>query len=412
MSNLMDQEKLQAMAEELAKGLKTPEDLSQLSAFLTKLTVEAALKGEMNHHLGYEKNASIGRHSGNSRNGSSSKTLKGNHGELELNTPRDRNGTFEPNIVKKGQTRITGMDDQILCLYAKGMSTRDIVATFEEMYGAEISAGLVSQVTNSVIEKVIEWQSRPLDPVYPIVYMDCIVLKIRQDKQVINKAIYLVLGINLEGKKELLGMWISQNEGAKFWLSVLTELKNRGVKHLLITCVDGLKGFPEAISATFPEAKIQLCIVHMVRHSLKFVPWKDYKEVTRDLKLIYQSNTEEEAKLELERFSEKWDEKYPQISKSWNAHWHNLTTIFSYPRDIRKVIYTTNAIESLNSVIRKSVKNRKVFPSDDAALKVVYLAVESASKKWTMPIRSWKPALNRFMIEFEEELTPYINNYN
>ena len=408
----MDQEKLQAMAEELAKGLKTPEDLNKLSAFLTKLTVEAALKGEMNHHLGYEKSASIGRHSGNSRNGSSSKTLKGNHGEIELHTPRDRNGTFEPQLVKKGQTRITGMDDQILCLYAKGMSTRDIVATFEEMYGAEISAGLVSQVTNSVIEKVIEWQNRPLDPVYPIVFMDCIVLKIRQDKQVINKAIYLVLGINLEGKKELLGMWISQNEGAKFWLSVLTELKNRGVEHLLITCVDGLKGFPEAISATFPEAKIQLCIVHMIRHSLKFVPWKDYKAVTSDLKLIYQSNTEDEAKLELERFAEKWDGKYPQISKSWNSHWHNLTTIFSYPRDIRKVIYTTNAIESLNSVIRKSVKNRKVFPSDDAALKVIYLAVESASKKWTMPIRSWKPALNRFMIEFEEELTPYINNYN
>jgi len=412
MSNLMDQEKLQAMAEELAKGLKTPEDLSQLSAFLTKLTVEAALKGEMSHHLGYEKSASEGRHSGNSRNGSSSKTLKGIHGEIELDTPRDRNGTFEPQLVKKGQTRITGMDDQILCLYAKGMSTRDIVATFEEMYGTEISAGLVSQVTNSVIEKVVEWQNRPLDPVYPIVYMDCIVLKIRQDKQVINKAIYLVLGINLEGKKELLGMWISQNEGAKFWLSVLTELKNRGVKHLLITCVDGLKGFPEAISATFPEAKIQLCIVHMVRHSLKFVPWKDYKEVTSDLKLIYQSNTEDEAKLELERFAEKWDEKYPQISKSWNSHWHNLTTIFSYPRDIRKVIYTTNAIESLNSVIRKSVKTRKVFPSDDAALKVIYLAVEAASKKWTMPIRCWKPALNRFMIEFEDELTPYINNYN
>ena len=412
MSILMDQEKLQAMAEKLAKGLKTPEDLSQLSSLLTKLTVEAALKGEMNHHLGYEKSASIGRHSGNNRNGSSSKILKGNHGEIELHTPRDRNGTFEPQLVKKGQTRITGMDDQILCLYAKGMSTRDIVATFEEMYGAEISAGLVSQVTNSVIEKVIEWQNRPLDPVYPIVYMDCIVLKIQQDKQVINKAIYLVLGINLAGKKELLGMWISQNKGAKFWLSVLTELKNRGVKHLLITCVDGLKGFPEAISATFPEAKIQLCIVHMIRHLLKFVPWKDYKVVTSDLKLIYQSNTEDEAKFELERFAEKWDEKYPQISKSWNSHWHNLTTIFSYPRDIRKVIYTTNAIESLNSVIRKSVKNRKVFPSDDAALNVIYLAVESASKEWTMPIRNWKPALNRFMIEFEEELTPYINNYN
>lgn len=404
----MDIKKLQSMADELAKDLKTPEDLSQLSAFLTKLTVEAALKGEMNHHLGYNKNSSDGHHSGNSRNGTSSKILKGSHGEIELETPRDRNGTFEPLMVKKGQTRITGMDDQILCLYAKGMSTRDIVAAFQDMYGAEISAGLVSQVTNAVIEKVIEWQNRPLDPVYPIVYMDCIVLKIRQDKQVINKSVYLVLGVNVEGQKELLGMWISENEGAKFWLSVLTELQNRGVEHLLIACVDGLKGFPEAISATYPKAKIQLCIVHLVRHSLKFVPWKDYKEVTSDLKLIYQSTTEDEAKLELERFAEKWDAKYPQISKSWNANWHNLITIFSYPRDIRKVIYTTNAIESLNSVIRKSVKTRKVFPSDDAAFKVIYLAIESASKKWTMPIRDWKPALNRFMIEFEDELTPHI----
>ena len=408
MSNLMNHKKLQAMAEELAKDLKTPEDLSQLSAFLTKLTVEAALKGEMNHFLGYDKNDTTGHHSGNSRNGFSSKTLKGTHGEIELQTPRDRNGIFEPQLVKKGQSRITGMDDQILCLYAKGMSTRDIVASFQEMYGADISAGLVSQVTNSVIEKVIEWQSRPLDPVYPIVYMDCIVLKIRQDKRVINKAIYLVLGINVEGQKELLGMWISENEGAKFWLSVLTELQNRGVQHLLITCVDGLKGFPEAISATFPKAQIQLCIVHMVRHSLKFVPWKDYKEVAADLKLIYKSNTEKEGQLALDRFSEKWDEKYPQISKSWRSNWSNLITIYSYPADIRKVIYTTNAIESLNSVIRKSVKTRKVFPNDDAALKVIYLAVESASKKWTMPIRDWKPALNRFMIEFEDELTPYV----
>lgn len=404
----MNHKKLQAMAEELAKDLKTPEDLSQLSAFLTKLTVEAALKGEMNHFLGYDKNDTTGHHSGNSRNGFSSKTLKGTHGEIELQTPRDRNGIFEPQLVKKGQSRITGMDDQILCLYAKGMSTRDIVASFQEMYGADISAGLVSQVTNSVIEKVIEWQSRPLDPVYPIVYMDCIVLKIRQDKRVINKAIYLVLGINVEGQKELLGMWISENEGAKFWLSVLTELQNRGVQHLLITCVDGLKGFPEAISATFPKAQIQLCIVHMVRHSLKFVPWKDYKEVAADLKLIYKSNTEKEGQLALDRFSEKWDEKYPQISKSWRSNWSNLITIYSYPADIRKVIYTTNAIESLNSVIRKSVKTRKVFPNDDAALKVIYLAVESASKKWTMPIRDWKPALNRFMIEFEDELTPYV----
>ena len=408
MSTMMDHKKLQAMAEELAKDVKTPDDLNQLSAFLTKLTVEAALKGEMSHHLGYDKSELEGHNSGNSRNGYSSKKLKGDHGEIDLQTPRDRNSTFEPQLIKKGQSRITGMDEQILSLYAKGMSTRDIVATFQEMYGADISAGLVSQVTNSVMEKVVEWQSRPLDAVYPIVYLDCIVLKIRQDKRVINKAIYLVLGINIEGHKELLGMWVSENEGAKFWLSVLTDLQNRSVQHMLIACVDGLKGFPDAINSTFPDAKIQLCIVHMVRNSLKLVPWKDYKAVTSDLKSIYQSITEQEASLELDRFADKWDEKYPQISKSWRANWENLITIFDYPADIRKVIYTTNAIESLNSVIRKSVKTRKVFPSDDAALKVVYLAVEAASKKWTMPIRNWKPALNRFMIEFEEQLAPHI----
>jgi putative transposase len=404
----MDKKKLQAMAEELAKDIRTPDDLSQLSAYLTKLTVEAALKGEMNHHLGYDKNDSTGHNSGNNRNGHSSKRLIGDHGQIDIQTPRDRNATFEPQLIKKGQSRITGMDQQILSLYAKGMSTRDIVATFDEMYGAEISAGLVSQVTNTVMDKVVEWQSRPLDAVYPIVYLDCIVLKIRQDKRVINKAIYLVLGINIEGHKELLGMWISENEGAKFWLSVLTDLKNRGVKHMLIACVDGLKGFPDAINSTFPNAKIQLCIVHMVRNSLKFVPWKDYKEVVADLKNIYQSVTEREASMELDNFAEKWDEKYPQISKSWRSNWENLITIFDYPADIRKVIYTTNAIESLNSVIRKSVKTRKVFPNDDAALKVIYLAVEAASKKWTMPIRNWKPALNRFMIEFEEQLAPHI----
>jgi putative transposase len=408
MSKTMDHKKLQAMAEELAKDVKTPEDLNTLSAFLTKLTVEAALKGEMNHHLGYDKNAPTGHHSGNSRNGYSTKKLKGDHGEVDIQTPRDRNASFEPRLIKKGQSRITGMDDQILSLYARGMSTRDIVAAFQEMYGADISAGLVSQVTNAVIEQVVEWQNRPLEAVYPIVYLDCIVLKIRQDKRVINKAIYLALGVNVEGHKELLGMWVSENEGAKFWLSVLTDLKNRGVKHLFIACVDGLKGFPDAINATFPDTKVQLCIVHMVRNSLKLVPWKDYKEVTSDLKQIYKSISEQEASLELDRFAEKWDEKYPQISKSWRANWANLITIFDYPDDIRKVIYTTNAIESLNSVIRKSVKTRKVFPSDDSAMKVIYLAVEAASKKWTMPIRNWKPALNRFMIEFEEQLAPHI----
>lgn len=411
----MNQHKIKALALELAKDLKTPEDLSAFSAQLTKITVEAALNAELEHHLGYAPHEIKGRNSGNNRNGYTAKRLKGDHGEIEINTPRDRDSTFEPQLVSKGQTRITGMDAQILSLYAKGMSTRDIVAAFDEMYGAEISAGLVSQVTNAVMEQVVEWQSRPLDAVYPIVYLDCIVLKIRQDKRVINKAIYLALGINVEGHKELLGMWMSENEGAKFWLSVLTDLQNRGVKHVLIACVDGLKGFPEAINATFPDARVQLCIVHMVRNSLKFVPWKDYKEVTADLKLIYHSVSEEEAALELDRFAEKWDEKYPQISKSWRAHWPNLITLFDYPQDIRKVIYTTNAIESLNSVIRKSVKTRKVFPNDNAAMKVIYLAVEAASKKWTMPIRDWKAALNRFIpssgtevIEFEEQLAPHV----
>lgn len=404
----MDQTKLQALAQELAKDIKTPEDLSALSAQLTKLTVEAALNGEMEHHLGYIKNDPKGNGSGNSRNGYSSKKLIGNHGEVEINTPRDRNAEFEPVLIKKGQNRITGMDDQILSLYAKGMSTRDIVDAFQEMYGADISAGLVSQVTNAVIDKIIEWQSRPLDAVYPVVYFDCIVIKIRQDKKVINKSIYLALGINIEGHKELLGMWISENEGAKFWLSVLTELQNRGIKEFLICCVDGLSGFPEAINTAFPKAKVQLCIVHMVRNSIKFVPWKDYKAVTADLKRIYQSVTEEEARLELEHFTEKWETKYPQIPKSWKTNWPNLITFFDFPNDIRKVIYTTNAIESLNSVIRKSVKTRKLFPNDDAAKKVIYLAIDAASKKWTMPIQNWKQALNHFMIEFEEQLAPHI----
>lgn len=300
------------------------------------------------------------------------------------------------------------MDERILFLYARGMSTRDIVATFKEMYDADVSPTLISKVTNAVLEQVIEWQARPLDPVYPIVYLDCIVVKIRQDKQVINKAVYLALGVNLEGHKELLGMWLSENEGAKFWLGVLTELQNRGVKDILITCVDGLKGFPEAISAAFPETQVQLCIVHMVRNSMKYVPWKDYKEIAADLKLIYRSKTEDEGRLELERFAEKWDERYPQISRSWQANWENLCTLFSYPEEIRRAIYTTNAIESLNSVIRKATKQRKLFPTDASALKVIYLAISEASKKWTMPIRNWKPALNHFMIVFEERLKDYV----
>ncbi|RJG51426.1 IS256 family transposase [Motilimonas pumila] len=402
----MNKKELEAFAREAAKTLKTEKDLNEFSQMLTKVTVEAALNAELDEHLGYRKNGKST--SRNSRNGYSNKTIVTEDGAIDIETPRDRLSTFEPQLVKKQQTRFTSMDDKILSLYAKGMTTREIVETFKEMYDADVSPSLISRVTDAVIANVVEWQSRPLDAVYPIVYLDCIVVKIRQDKQVINKAVYLALGVNLEGHKELLGMWLSETEGAKFWLNVLTELQNRGVQDILIACVDGLKGFPDAINTVFPETKIQLCIVHMVRNAVKYVPWKDYKAVTADLKLIYQSATEEEALMALESFSARWDDKYPQISRSWRNHWNNLNTLFAYPADIRKAIYTTNAIESLNSVIRKAIKKRKLFPTDDSARKVIYLAIMDASKKWTMPIRNWKAALNRFMIEFEDRLQDFI----
>jgi len=403
----MNKKELEAFAREAAKGIKTPEDLNEFSQMLKKITVEAALNAEMDEHLGYEKHHKST--STNSRNGKSTKRVKTEDGEFELDTPRDREGSFEPKLVKKNQTRFTSMDDKILWLYAQGMSTREIVSAFDEWYGAEISPTLVSRVTNAVIEQVIEWQSRPLDAVYPIVYLDCIVVKVRQDKRVINKSIFLALGINTEGHKELMGMWIAENEGAKFWLNVLTELQQRGVEDILIACVDGLKGFPDAINTVFPQTNIQLCIVHMVRNSLKYVSWKDYKAVTADLKRVYRSATEDEALLELERFGDAWDSQYPQITKSWRNHWQNLNTLFNYPEDIRKAIYTTNAIESLNSVIRKAIKKRKIFPSDDSARKMVYLAIKDASKKWTMPIQNWRQAMSRFIIEFEERLERHIN---
>ncbi|HIF9153297.1 TPA: IS256 family transposase, partial [Photobacterium damselae] len=348
------------------------------------------------------------RTSSNSRNGYSGKSIITDDGEVDIEIPRDREASFEPQLIRKHQTRFQSMDDKILSLYAKGMTTREIVATFKEMYDADVSPTLISKVTDSVLEQVIEWQSRPLDEVYPIVYLDCIVIKVRQDKQVINKAVYLALGVNMEGQKELLGMWLSETEGAKFWLNVLTELQNRGVKDILIACVDGLKGFPDAINTVFPETQIQLCIVHMVRNSVKYVPWKDYRAVTADLKKIYQSTTDDEALLALEQFSARWDSKYPQISRSWTTHWDNLNTLFNYPEDIRRAIYTTNAIESLNSVIRKAIKKRKLFPTDESARKVIYLAIRDASKKWTMPIRNWRQALNRFMIMFEDRLSEYM----
>ena len=401
-------EKFREMAREMGKEIKSAEDLSELMSEFLKMTVESALNAELDHHLGYDKHAVEGRNTGNSRNGFTSKSLRGTHGEEVIATPRDRLGTFEPVIVKKGQTRITGMDEQIRYLYAKGLTTREISEVFEEMYGTEVLAGLVSQVTGAVMEQIRQWQARPLEALYPIVYLDCITVKVRADRKVINKSVFLAVGINIDGEKELLGMWIAETEGARFWLSVLTELKNRGLEHVLIACVDGLTGFPDAVEVVYPKARIQLCIVHMVRNSLRYVAWKDYGKVAADLKNIYRSATEQEALLELGKFTDTWDGKYPQIGKSWHRNWPNLTAVFDYPEDIRKVIYTTNAIESLNSVIRKAIRKRKVFPTDDSAMKVVFLAAGQASKKWTKPIKDWKSALSRFMIEFEEQFAPHL----
>lgn len=404
MSSQIDKQKLNAMAKELAKDLKSEADLNVLTRSLLKATIETALESELDTHLGYEKHAKANRADGNARNGYSNKKLKSDYGEVELATPRDRNGEFEPQLVKKGQTRTGALDNQILALYSKGMSTRDIAVMLEELYGTDVSHTLISNVTDAVIEEVIEWQSRPLESVYPILYLDCLVVKVRQDKRVINKSVYLAVGLNREGRKELLGLWIAETEGAKFWMNVLTELKNRGLKDIFIACIDGLKGFAEAIVAVYPQTKIQLCIVHMVRNSLKYVSWKNRKAVAGSLKAIYSAVTEEEASRALDAFEEQWGDAYPSIGKSWRAHWPNLITFFDYPPEIRKVIYTTNVIESINSSIRKVIKNRKVFPSDESVFKVIYLAIEQVSKRWTMPVRNWNEAMNRFEIEFGDRL--------
>lgn len=392
---------LESIGKQLAKGVKTQADLKDVTGKLMKIVLESSLNAELDEHLGYVKNQKAESRRKNSRNGSYSKTVKGDHGETEITVPRDRDASFEPKIVPKGKTRLEGFEDNILALYARGMTTRDIQSAIKELYnGAGISHSVIANVTEAVIDEVNEWQSRPLDSTYPIVFLDCIVVKVRQDNRVINKAIYLALGLTCDGHKDLLGLWISENEGAKFWLSVLTDLQNRGVKDIFIVCVDGLTGFPDAIAAAFPKSKVQLCIVHMVRNSLRYVPAKDMKAVAKDLKAVYSSATLAEAERALGEFAGKWSVKYPQIERSWRRHWDNLITMFDYPSEIRKVFYTTNAIESLNSVIRKAIRNRKIFPSDQSALKVVYLSIKKASEKWTMPLRNWKPAMNRFAIEY------------
>ena len=398
----MKEDEIKEFAEKLAKNLESPTDLSNLTSQLVKMTVEAALGAEMEAHLGYAKDERSDN--SNARNGYSKKILKGNHGEVQISTPRDREGSYNPILVGKRQTRLTEFDDQIISLYARGMSTRDIADAFEDMYGAKVSHSLIAQVTDAVIEQVEAWQSRSLDDIYPIIYLDCIVVKVRQDNRVINKSIYVALGVNMDGYKDVLGLWISENEGAKFWLSVLDNLKLRGVKDVVVVCVDGLTGFPDAIASVYPKAKVQLCIVHMIRNSLKYVSFKDRKAVCQDLKRIYTAVDENSGLKALDEFAKKWNDKYAAIAPMWERHWENLRTLFEYPDEIRKVIYTTNAIESLNSVIRKAIKNRRIFPTEASAMKTVFLAINNASKKWTKPIQNWKPALNRFVIEFNERL--------
>jgi len=371
---------------------------------LTKRLVERTLEAELTDHLGYEPHASQGRGTGNNRNGKAHKTVQSESGELQIEVPRDRSGTFEPQLVKKRQRRLEGFDDKVIALYARGLSTRDIQGQLEELYGVEVSPSLISNVTNAVMEDVRVWQSRPLSAVYPILYFDAMFVKSRQEGPVKNKAVYLALGINLEGEKELLGLWIAETEGSKFWLTVFNELKSRGLQDCFIACVDGLKGLAEAIEAVFPQTQVQLCIVHKLRNSFKFVPCKDRKAVAKDLRAVYGATTLVEAEEALERFSQNWDAKYPAISPSWKAEWERLTVFFDYSPEIRRVIYTTNAIESLNYSLRRTLKTRGSFPNDDSILKILYLAINRVAKKWTMPIRNWKAALNQFVILFGDRV--------
>lgn len=373
---------------------------------LTKRLLEKALDTEMNSHLGYSKHQRS--NSSNARNGYSNKSLSTDSGNIDILVPRDRESEFEPQIVPKRVTKINGLDQKIISLYAKGMSTTDIQQQLFELYEAEISTSFISDVTEAIINDVKAWQNRPLESVYPIVFFDCIVVKVREDKRIINKAVYVALSISLTGHKDVLGLWISQNEGSKYWLGVFTELKNRGLEDIFIACTDNLKGMSDAIQAVYPQTKHQLCIVHQIRNSLKYVPYKDKKEVARELKKIYDAETIDIAESELENFASKYDAKYPLISKSWLNNWDNLTVFLQYPPKIRKVIYTTNAIESLNSQFRKVIKNKKVFPKDDSVFKSLYLTIDYLTKKWSMPVRYWSEAMPYFAIEFEDRIQRFM----
>jgi len=427
--------KAEELAKEIAVSISTQQELSDVMRLMTKSVIERMLDAEMDVHLGRGRTPSLPggmavspepqdravpnpaadaqqdpprnaqRGARNRRNGTSAKTVQGESGRLSLTTPRDRNGTFEPLLIPKHERRLAGFDDKVLALYAKGMSTRDIQELVKTLYGVELSPTLISSVTDAVDEEVTAWRSRPVEPVWPIVYFDGIVVHVRGTSgRVSQHTVYVALGVNLAGKKELLGLWLAENEGAKFWLQVLTDLKNRGLSDIFVACIDGLAGFPEAIRAAYPQTKVQLCVVHLVRAALRYVADKDSKAVVRDLKQIYQAATLVEAEQALENFAQAWQSQYPTIVKVWRAKWTDIITLFDFPAPIRKAISTTNAIESVNSVIRKFTRNRKIYPNEESALKITFMAIREASKKWTMPIRNWKAALNHFAILFEDRL--------
>jgi putative transposase len=398
----LQNEKTQELAKLLAQNCESLSNVQNLLKDLFKGTLEEMLESEMDEHLGYDKHSVAWIGSGNSRNGYNKKTLQSEYGEVPISVPRNRNGEFAPKLIGKYQTKTDDIEKHILAMYAKGMSNRDIEDHLRDIYGVEASASLISRITDKILPAVMEWQSRPLDAIYPIVFLDGIVFKIRKDSRIINKCVYSVLGIDMEGKKDILGIWISENESASFWANICNDLRNRGVTDILIACRDNLSGFSSAIAATFPKTEQQLCIIHQIRNSTKYVSYKDLKPVMADLKLIYGAPTLDDAEYRLAEFAEKWDSKYPQISKSWSENWIELSTYFKYPQEVRTLIYTTNAVEGFHRMLRKYTKTKTIYPTDEAVRKSVYLSIQEITKKWSMPIRNWGTIIGQLMIFFED----------
>lgn len=393
------------LAREVAKGCKTVGEVENTLRDLFKRTLQEILEAEMSDHLGYEKHSVEGNNSGNSRNGYSRKTIQTRMGETELAIPRDRNGAFEPHIIKKYEKNASELEQQIIAMYAKGMSTRDIEAHMRDIYGIDVSAELVSKITDKVMPLVTEWQCRPLERIYPIVFLDAIHFKVRKDNRIVTKAAYSVLGLDVQGRKDILGIWIGESESASFWLGVCNDLKNRGVEDILIASKDGLTGFSEAINSVFPRTSIQLCVIHQIRNSMKYISFKDRKPVMVDLKLVYQAVTLDEAEFAFEMFKEKWGKKFPLVIRSWENNWLELTTYFAFPREIRRLIYTTNTVEAYHRQLRKITKTKTAFPTDDALRKIVYLATMDITKKWTMPIQNWAECISQFAIQYGDRLS-------